>query len=805
MYDQDRKTLTWEEIPQIVKDAVVSEEDPRFYSHGGVDLLASARAALQNVSKTGRSGASTITMQYVRNVLIQNALAIPDENESDAAYEEATADTPERKLKEMRLAISIEKKYSKDEILLGYLNIALFGRKVYGIESAANYFFGKSAKDLTLAEAASLVATVNNPSRLQIDIPKYRAANKERRDNKILASMLKHGKITQAQFDNAVATPIEPNITPREPGCFVAEQRRGVGAFCEYVLNTIKNDEKFGKSAAERAFNFSRGGYKIYTTIDLEMQDAARTATRENVPELMEGINVGSATSSIEPSTGRVLVMTQNRPYNNADEFLKAHPGFTMVNYNTDYEDGGSSGFQVGSTFKPFTLAEWFRNGYSVRDIVNVNSRTVQENSLRASCFPGEVYGGASFAFTNDNEGIRGNQTVLTAIANSINGGLVSMQQKLDICDTIGLAQKLGVHRASDQPTWTQEDVDQGRTTQDQVGKNINRTLNGGARELTLAASNVYGGVDEIAPLTMASAFGAFAADGVVCEPSPIDEVLDAHDKPVEFTKGKCKEAISPEVAAGVAYALQYTVTNGLADHARSSLGIPHLAKTGTTDDVVDNWTVGASTRAATATWVGNVGPTQGADGTWNRVSTKGFLSPSGGLLMEADQRIWPATMNVADAKYGGDPFPEPSSASVRQNTAQIPDLRGKSYDEAAAMLTHVGFTPVNGGEVNSSVPQGQVANSEPAAGATVAIGSSITLFISNGQASVIPDGLVGETGSSAEAALSGAGFSSVTFSCEAGGKADKRKHKVVSVDPASGSEVPFSQEIRLTLACSKP
>ncbi|WP_244304496.1 transglycosylase domain-containing protein [Leucobacter viscericola] len=804
VYDQDRRTAKWEDISQFVKDATVAEEDPRFYTHGGVDILSSGRAVLQNATGSGYSGASTVTMQYVRNVLIQDALAIPDEEKSEAAYKAAMKDSIDRKLKEMRLAISIEKKYSKDDILLGYLNIALFGRKIYGIESAANYYFSKSAKDLTLAEAASLVATVNNPSKLQIDIKEKIPANKERRD-KILNSMLRHGKITQAQFDEAIATEVTPKITTREPGCFVAEQRRGVGAFCDYVLRTIKKDRKFGETPEESAFNFSRGGYKIYTTIDLGMQEAALRATQENVAPLMEGINVGSATSSVEVGTGRVLAMTQNRPYNNAEDFLSLHPEFTTINYNTNYEDGGSSGFQVGSTFKPITLAEWIRNGNSVQDIVNVNGRTVQENSLRASCMPDKVYGFGSFTFTNDNMGTTGNRSVLTAIANSVNGGLVSMQQKLDLCDTISMAQKLGIYRASDQPVWTQEDVDAERTTQDQVGKNKLLTLHGKPRELTLAPSNVYGGVDEIAPITMASAFGAFAGDGTVCEPSPIDEILDTDDKPVAFTKGKCTEAISPEVAAGVAYALQYAVTNGLADHAKSTRNIPHLAKTGTTDHVIDNWTVGASTKVATATWVGNAGPTQLADGSWERVSTQGFLGPNGALLMEADQRIWPAVMDVADANYGGESFRPPSEASVRQNTAQIPDLRGKSYDEAAAMLTRIGFAPANGGEVDSSVPPGQVASTEPAAGATVAVGSGITIFVSNGRASAIPDGLIGEIGSSAEATLNGAGFTSVTSVCEAGGKIDKRKHRVVSVDPASGTEVPFSQQIQLTLACSKP
>lgn len=787
VYEQDRRTAKWDDISQFAKDAAVAEEDPRFYTHGGVDVFASGRAVLQNAAGSGYSGASTITMQYVRNVLIQDALAIPDEKESEAAYDSAMEDKIDRKLKEMRYAISIEKQYSKDEILLGYLNIALFGRKIYGIESAASYYFNKKAKDLTLAEAASLIATVNNPGKLQIDIPENIERNTERR-NKILNSMLKHGKIAQAQYDEAVATKVVPDIKPRNPGCFEAEKNWGVGAFCDYVLRTIKKDKKFGETPQLAAFNLSRGGYKIYTTIDLDMQKAALDATHENVPPLMDGIKVGSATSSVQVGTGRVLTMAQNRGYNDAKDFLDVNPEYTNINYNTDYEDGGSSGFQVGSTFKAVTLAEWIRTGHSVQDIVQMDGRTVQLQSFKDSCSPDGVYGYGPWSFTNDNKGTTGNRSVLTAILNSVNGGLVSMQQKMDLCETYTLAEKLGIHRAAklENPDLATFD-------------------NFGTTKLTRVPSGVFAGVDEIAPITMAAAYAAFAGDGTVCTPMPIDHIFDTDDKEVAFTKSKCTEAISPEVAAGVAYALNTNVNQGpLIQHARSAYGVPHLGKTGTTDDVVDNWTVGASTKVATATWVGNAEPMCDEAGNCDRVSTQGFITPIGGKLMEADQNIWPATMNMADAKYGGDPFPEPTAAAIQQTMVQVPDLRGKTPEEARAMLAQVGFSPVDGGEVDSSVAQGRVAGTEPGAGASVGLGSGVSIQVSNGQAVPVPDGLVGATGNSAKSTLTGAGFSNVDFVCEASGKPDPKKHKVTGVDPGSGTEWRASNLVSLVLDCKK-
>lgn len=775
-YDQDRETVAWDEISQFVKDAAVAEEDPRFYTHGGVDVLATARAVLQNAAGQNLSGASTITMQYVRNVLIQDAIAIPDKEAQVEAYKNAMEQTTDRKLKEMRYAISIEKQYAKDDILLGYLNIALFGRQIYGIQSAAHYYYNKDAKDLSLAESASLVAIVNNPAKLQIDVEENIPANTERR-NKILGSMLNHGKITQAQYDEAIATPVTPQITPREAGCFLAEKNYGVGHFCDYVQRYIKQDPSFGDTPEDREFNFSRGGYKIMTTIDLDMQGAGLEAMHANVPALMDGIKVGAATTSVEVGTGRVLAMLQNRPYSNAQAFLDENPAFTGINYSTDFEYGGSNGFQVASTFKAITLAEWIRTGHSVRDIVNVNGRNVAESSFRASCMTDGVYGWGNFTFQNDNLGTRGNQPVLTAIAQSVNGGLVSMQQQMDLCDTFDTAKKLGIHRASKQ---TNPDLPNYDTT-----------------ELTMVPSNVYGGIDEIAPITMASAYGAFAGDGTVCTPVPIDSIVDSDGKAVKFTKTKCSEGVSPEVAAGVAYALQYAVTNGLARHAISPYGVPHLAKTGTSDDVVDNWTVGASSRVSTATWVGNADPIQLPDGTWSRVSTQYF-----GNLMYADQQLWPAVMNVADAKYGGDAFPEPSAAAIKQNMATVPDVRGKSFDEAAKLLTDVGFNVADGGEVDSSVPEGMIANSSPGAGEEVPMGSGISIYRSNGKGAVVPDGLIDATGDDAKGKLRDAGFDSVNFKCEAGGKANPGKHKVVAVDPGSGTETRMSNTITLTLAC---
>lgn len=800
-YAQNRQMVGWDAISQYVKDAAVAAEDPRFYSHGGVDILGVGRAALGELGGSDAGGASTITMQYVRNVLIQEAEAIQDPDQHDAAYKEATKRSADRKLKEMRLAISVEKEYSKNQILLGYLNIALFGRTIYGIESAAKYYYGKHAKDLSLSESASLMAIAYWPSRMQLDIKENIKPNTDRR-NWILGRMLDAGKITQAQYDKAVATKVKPKITPRYSGCAVAEDKYALGHFCDFVQRTILKDPQFGDTAEERNFNFLRGGYKIMTTIDLTIQSAGLKAMRQEVPARMTGINVGSASVSVEVNTGRVLGMVQNRPFSDDPNFLKKHKDFTSVNYNTNFEDGGSSGFQVGSTFKPITLAEWLRQGHSIREVVNVNGRTVQLQDFKESCKPDGVYGYGPFTFSNDNLGVRGNQTVLTAISQSLNGGVVSMQQKLDLCDTIKMAQDLGIKRASDQPVYTKADYKDGKITKDQIGKIKAPTLDNDKRDLTLVPSNVYAGIDEIAPITMASAFAAFAGGGKVCTPMPIDSIRGPDGEDVPFTKSKCRNAIDPDVAAGVAYVLNYTSNNtSFVAHTRSAFGIPHLAKTGTTDDTLDNWTVGASTKVATATWLGNAGPYCFTKKDCRRVPTIDFGGYGG--LMAGDQVIWPAMMNAADQKYGGDPFPTPSPDALRQTLTKVPDVRGKSLEEAKQALTAAGFTVTEGGKKDSSAPEGTVAGTDPEGGSSIPIGSGVTVYISNGKLSELPD-VVGQRYDEAVQALNGAGFGSVIGQCAGGqGNSPKAKDIVKGMNPGAGNDAKRNSRITLTVTCT--
>jgi membrane peptidoglycan carboxypeptidase len=612
VFDQNRQEVGWGEIAPAVKDAVVSTEDPRFYEHNGVDLASTLRAALGNLTSGGvESGASTITMQYVKNILVQRAEALDDEADREKAYAEATQTSLDRKLTEMRLAIGIEKKYDKDQILLGYLNIANFGGSVYGIEAAANYYYGTTAAQLTIAQAASLIATVNEPNGLRIDEPENIEANQARRDVDVLASMLKEHTITQAQYDEAIATPVTPVITDPSTGCQTAAD--GAAYFCDYVTWIVKNDPTFGATADERWSNFKTGGFQIFTTLNSTLQANAHETMTEYVPASSEDLDLGATIVTVEPGTGRILAMAQNKTYVAGES---ADPGSTSLNYNTDQGYGGSSGFQVGSTYKVFTLAEWLKQGNTLGESVNGSPQTFDRADFTNSCLD---ISGEPYAPKNDSGTRPGRISVQYALTNSINNAFIAMAEELDLCEIRNTAQSLGVHRA-----------DGG-----ELGSNLADIL----------------GTQTIAPLTMAAAYAGIAANGVYCKPIAIDRIVDATGAELQPPQAGCVQALDPAVASTLAYAMQGPIRSGTATASNPYDDIEHIGKTGTTDNEKDTWMIGASTRAATAVWVGNVT----GDVSMTDVETNGYSGYS------VRHRIWKSVMTANDEVLAdAADFPEP-------------------------------------------------------------------------------------------------------------------------------------------------
>ncbi|KAF0258223.1 transglycosylase domain-containing protein [Clavibacter michiganensis] len=690
-YAQNRQEVSWDEVSDNAKAAAVDTEDPRFYEHGGVDVQSTFRALAQNVIGGGvESGASTITMQYVKNVLVQKAetLAETDPDAGKKAYAEATQESTARKLKEMRLAIGLEKKFSKNDILLGYLNIANYGGSVYGIQSAAKYYYGVDAKDLSIAQAASLVATVNYPTALRIDEPGNIKANQERRDV-LIDNMLKHHSITQEQHDEAIATAVTPAITPSVSGCNAA-QPASAAYFCDAVKYTVENSKEFGANPDEARRNLNRNGYKIYTTLNLDLQAKATDDMRKQIPTTMNSINVGSAMTSVEAKTGRVIAMVQNTDYGNGDQ-----RGVTSVNYNTDQNYGGSGGFQVGSTYKLVTLLEWLKEGHSVNEVVNSSKGTWSGRDFQDSCTGGNL-GSDVLKVTNDGAAPGPNRTVMSGTANSTNTAFMAMASELDMCGIGQTAKDIGIHQAV-------------------PGKPLSNYV-----------SDIIGsGGNNIAPLTMAQAYATVANNGTTCDSIMIDKVVLPDDTEIAPPSANCRETVSQDVAHTAAYALA-GVMGATGAAANTNDGTPLIGKTGTTDKAKDTWFVGSSTEVTTAIWVGSASGQQ--------IQQRITKLPSGQLMSTARFAVWKPFMQAVNAVYKGSAFPGPAADLTRTPTVQVPDVSGMSPADAQSAIEGAGLTFAQGGARSSAnVPAGQVAGSDPGAGANAARGSTVTVFISSG------------------------------------------------------------------------
>lgn len=757
-YSQNRLPVAFGQISQATKDAAIAGEDPRFYSHGGVDIQGTMRGVLSTVSGGGVQGGSSITQQYVKNVLLQKCEAMPVKtDEQKKAYQtcvdDSTGVTPDRKVKEMKYAIGLEKKYTKDQILVGYLNIAGFGGSVYGIEAAARYYYNTTAAALTPAQAASLLAIVNEPTSLKLDNPDSEsngaangyAKNKERRDY-ILQKMYQYKKLTKAQYDEAIATPIQPVITPSVRGCQTAG---GSAYFCDYVQKIILNDPTFGKDEDTRTANFNRGGYKIYTTLDIDLQRVAEDTINSYVPKTYK-VDIGGVLVGVQPGTGRVLYMAQNKDYSQDPDVIASGAQFSSINYATDYDYGGSGGFQVGSTYKVFTLAEWLKQGHSLNETVNANIRTYTK--FKNSC-TGDWSG--TYKPTNDSPGEEGQRSAQNATTASINTAFVAMAAQLDLCDIKADAEAFGVHTAT-------------------------------GVELNSDPASVLG-TNNIAPLTMATAFAGIANNGLTCSPIAIDKIFDGSGKEVTAPASKCVQAVDPTVANTMAKALQGPLKGGGTASGMNTTGKDMLGKTGTTDGNEQLWLVAATTKVAGAYWVGNITGHQ----DMRRIYPTHGTTPA--LGRTAVQRIM---MSAAVSKYGGDDFPAAPDKLVRGVQVTVPDLAGKSPDEAKNILKGLGLESADGGPQDSVQPAGTVSATDPAAGGSVGKGAVVTIFTSNGSLSAVPN-VVGQKASDAQKALTAAGFS-VKISGSGGPDA-----VVQTQDPAANTPVKQGTQITLTVAAA--
>jgi membrane peptidoglycan carboxypeptidase len=755
IYNQNREEVPYEQISQYALDAAVDGEDRRFFEHGGVDVAGVVRAALGNVTSGDiESGASTLSMQVVKNTFIQQALELPTEEERDAAYEEATETSFDRKLKEMKLAIGLEKKYTKKEILVAYLNISNFGNATYGIQAAAQRYFNVNAADLNPAQAASLIAIVQYPNQRNLGDPENFEANETRRDY-ILQAMLDAGHLTQEEFDTAYNTPVDEayvSLQPPSNGCRAAmvEARW----FCDYVVKSVEEFAFLGDTPEAREAAWKQGGYKLYTTLDLDVQRTAQNAVWAYAPNNVTDFSLGSASTSVQPGTGRVLTMAENKVFDDDPEQTGIE--FSAVNYNTDFEHGGSSGVQPGSTYKLFTLLTWLKAGKGVNERLQADANTWNYKDFR-EC--GEALGGGTFKAGNaSNE--RGSYTVRDGSVQSINGIFFRMAQQLDLCDIRDTAASLGVVRAD-------------------------------GTELQTNPTSVIG-TNEVTPLSMAGAYATVSALGKYCKPIIVDSIVTPDGEEQPGQPQECKQVLDAGVAATAIDVLKQVMNVSNTAYANPDDGVPIYGKTGTTDFSNQTWMASSTSNIANVVWVGN------SVGTRD-ITTTSYNGVRGILLRHYITRDIMATAN---AKFGGNDWPEPPANLLQGSGAQVPDVRGLTADAARQLLESLGFQFADGGQIDSDAEAGRVANQDPGAGATSARGATVTVFTSRGNMVPFPDVVGnGQTNSysAAQTALQGQGYTSIDDQCvvlaPTSGTGpvlpnDPRIGKVQASNPAPGTSV---------------
>lgn len=618
-YSQNRTPVSLNQMSPHMRDAIVSVEDRTFYEHGAVSPLGMFRAVINNFISPGkRQGASTLTQQYVNNLLIDQA-EVNGEEASTLGANKGYMD----KIKEIKLAISMEQNKSKDQILEGYLNVVNLGGSNYGVEAASQYYWGIPASQLNVQQSALLAGMVQSPNQYRPDVNPELA--KERR-NVVLGTMYRDGKISEDEYNTAVNSELDLNLHYTDSGCSAAGDSDN---FCMYVVNKIAQDSAFGATSDDRLKNLYRAGYTVVTTLDPAAQKSAKEAVENTQPGNDNPDNVNASLVSVEPKNGDIVAMAQNSKYGAQDDGSHKVSGY---NYNVPIADGGTAGYQPGSTFKPVVLAEWIKEGKGVNAYIDGTSLNYPDSfRWKTSCIEGggiTVPGG--WRFQNAEEGYQTWNTVAYGIKNSINSFLASMAAKEDLCGVLDISKSLRLYSGADETTPIYD-------------PKIPATLIGGGKGTT--------------PLNMASAFATFSNDGKYCEPQAINTVKDRKGKAIKTYDAKCTQAIDPDIAHGVSYVLKQVLVDGSGWKRGIDLPDASAAKTGTTDNSAQTWTVGYTKGLSTASWVGNL---ESGSRSLNGLSIGGkTLDYVDGATYAGGQ--WQQFMKAQAKKYNTDKFAAPS------------------------------------------------------------------------------------------------------------------------------------------------
>lgn len=679
VWNENRKNL--DDINQVSKfaiDALIATEESRFYNNNGFDVKGTIRAAI-----SGEGGGSGITQQLVKNLLYFD---IAGTNKTLA-----TEQSLERKIRELKLAMNYDDNHSKDEILIDYFNLVAFGApNRYGIESAAQYFFGKPASDLNIEEAAVLIGSVQNPTiyNLNSQEPEVIEAYTARK-NDVLQRMLDEGLITNSQFNAAKNNELNL-VYKRETGGTCAQGSNPY--YCEYALDYIRNSPRYGETREQREMLLAKGGLTIKTHLDPEVNDIVR---QQLVNDYGDSNRISVPTAIVEPGTGGVVAAATNRTYGD-----DASQGETLI-------DLTQKPIGTGSVFKMITLGAAAKNGYERNDL-----------TLSSECplyTPGYDMPPGGFRNSNSCELQGGTLDYKQATAYSSNTWYVTLERAIGVETVKDFANSVGLYAG------------------DEIGeRSLSYTL----------------GTTEHSAVDMAAAFATFSNEGTYCPATPIMSVTyddgsspaipDTYDE--EFDS--CRAVMSKEDASIVAEAMRANVSGEIKD----AFGINHKVpgydtggKSGTNELQNSSWVQIAGNYSLYTNAFDPVSPANGIES----FVYQGALRPWGDHVVGNTGRD--ILKQVFDTKghtmlnYGS------TNDAVQENVLNqtdffiVPDVYGTSAENATEILSslglevHVDKVKVPLSELSDRTPPGVVVSQDVSPGTRLSNSTSriITLKIS--------------------------------------------------------------------------
>jgi membrane peptidoglycan carboxypeptidase len=525
--------------------------------------------------------------------------------------------------------------------------------------------------------------------------------------------------------------------------------------------------DSLGANSAERSANLDKGGYKIYTTIDLDLQDKAQAVLDVQAPASEARFKLGATANTVQAGTGRILVMAQNKIFDDG-----AAPGATATtayNFSVDRPYGGANGFETGSTYKVIDLANWLATGHGLNDLVDGRGpHTYQPADFKATGCQAGI--SAPYPLKNDSNSGGSYMTVKAALINSVNNAFMHMAMQQDLCSIKDTAKSMGAHRA------------------DFKG------------DLNANPSSILG-TNEQAPLTMAAVAATIGAAGLHCTPIIIDKIVSPKGKDLPGQPVTCNQAVSGDVAAGVANAMVGSMTGGTSSPANPRDGVPIGGKTGTSPSSHQDWVIATNTKVGSSVWTGN----------WDSAQTplKKFVNPNTRQFYYSSSRfaIMKTVMKAMDASvtYKGGAFPVAPASILGGSSATVPSVLGQSTAQAEKVLTSLKFQYTDGGAEASGLPAGRVTRTDPAAGSKVPAGSSVTVYTSDGSLATTMPNVTGLTRQVANAAIASAGFTlaNVSYQWAKGNPLPGQSDSMCIVqasNPSSGSPAAKTDLITLTV-----